>query len=94
MSRPLWDRDIFWHLEGEREGRRRALEEPFPIVGRGELIEGEIAADDGKGLRVLGQTRLLELGLGKLAARLVPLGAVDAAEPAVILPERGTVNTS
>src|SRR5262249_51129767 len=60
-----------------------------PVILGGEPVEGEVAADGGEGLGVLGQTLLLELLAGELPAGSVSLGAVDAAQPALVFPRGG-----
>src|SRR3954451_17173434 len=69
MLRPGLDGDVLGDLEAEQEVRRCRLEEPRPVVGRGELVEREVAADGGERLRVFGEAGVLELLLRVLAAR-------------------------
>src|ERR1035437_5532664 len=61
--------NLFRHFEGEAEVLRRLPEKPAPEFLRGELVEGEIAADRREDLAVFPQALGLEELPGEAAAR-------------------------
>ena len=86
VPRPGCDGDLLGDLEGEPERTGRLSEELTPVIRGGELVEAEVAADDGEDLGVLGQAIRLELPPRELAPRRVAPRRVDRAQPALVLP--------
>lgn len=86
---PFADGDLFGDFEGEGEGWGGGGEEALPVGGRGELVKGEIAADDGESLGIFAEAFGVEFLLGEAAAGFVALGGVDLAEPAFVFPAAG-----
>src|ERR1700691_1094809 len=86
MRRERFAGDLFRHFEGELEALGHQLEQLSPEFRRRKLIEGEIAADGKKGLRVLSQAGGLEEPPRKPAARKIVAARVDLPDPPFILP--------
>ena len=77
-------------FEGEFEIGWGEGEEFSPVIVGGELVEGEIAADDGESLGVFAEAFVIEAFLGEPAARGVALARIDLIEPAFIFPGTGS----
>src|ERR1700683_2256033 len=86
MSGELLHGDVLRDFEGELQDRRRRTEQPAPILLRRELIEGEIAANDGKCFGIFVQAFVLKTLLRKPAARQIAVAGINLAEPALIFP--------
>src|ERR1700722_14963924 len=86
MRREHFAGDLFRHFEGELEAIRHQMEQLGPEFRRRKLVEGEIAADSAKGLRVLFQAGSLEETPRKPAARKIVAARVDLPDPAFVLP--------
>src|SRR5688572_704005 len=82
--------DLFRHFECELHRARSSVEQLCPEFGGRELVEREIAANDGKHFAVLLEAFLLEQLLRELAARVVTLRRVDLPQPSFILPRTAT----
>jgi hypothetical protein len=78
--------DLFRHLEDKLEALGRQLEQPGPEFRRRKLVEGEIAADRAKGLRVFFQAGRLEEPPRKPAARKIVAARIDLPDPSFVLP--------
>ena len=78
--------DLLRDFEGEAEIRGHVREEAAPELLRGELVEGEIAADGGEDLGVLAEAFLLEQFLREAAAREIAVAVVDLVQPAFVFP--------
>src|SRR6185312_6241493 len=66
-------------------GGKQAL----PKLGRGKLVEGEIAANDGKSFRVLAQALGFETLLREPAALDIAVAGINLIQPAWVLPGTG-----
>jgi hypothetical protein len=78
--------DLLRDFEGEPEVRRYVREEAAPEFLRGELVEGEIAADRGEDFGVLAEAFLLEQFLREAAAGEVSVAMIDLVQPAFVFP--------